>query len=131
MDPLGASTHNIVLPCEAVDDSYNKYPMSSDRRVRKAHTPYLIQTLNLVFMLKIRRFLLFGIRSRGIELWTKRDCQLLLGWEKKKVCAQQAPSRFEVACVLCSLLNTNYRCDIQNRIHQLEIAHAYIPALAR
>ena len=61
------------IATEPVDDSYHKYPMSSDRRVGDVRAPHLIRTLYLAFAQKIREFLMFRMRFRGIEMRTRID----------------------------------------------------------
>ena len=62
------------LAAEPVDDSYHKCPMPGNRRVNNVRAPDLIRTLYLAFAQKIREFLMFRMRFRGIETRTWIDC---------------------------------------------------------
>ena len=62
------------LAAEPVDDSYHKCPMPGNRRVSDVRAPDLIRTLDLAFAQKIREFLMFRMRFRGIETRTWIDC---------------------------------------------------------
>lgn len=58
---------------EPVNDSDHECPMTGYRRVSDVRAPYLIRTLYLAFAQKIREFLMFRMRFRGIETRTRID----------------------------------------------------------
>ena len=61
------------LAAEPVDNSNHKCSMTGNRRVSNVRTPYLIRTLYLAFAQKIREFLMFRMRFRGVKTRTWID----------------------------------------------------------
>ena len=57
---------------EPVDDSYH-CRMPGQRRISDVCAPYLIRALYPAFAQKIREFLMFEMRSRGLEMRTRID----------------------------------------------------------
>ena len=58
---------------EPVNDSNHKCPMTGYRRISDVRTPYLIRTFYLAFAQKIREFLMFRMRLRGVKTRTWID----------------------------------------------------------
>ena len=62
-----------TLATEPVDDSNHKCPMTGYRRVSNVRAPYLIRALYFAFTQKIREFLMFRMRFRGVKTRTWID----------------------------------------------------------
>ena len=62
------------LAAEPVDNSNHKCPMTGYRRVSNVRAPYLIRALYFAFTQKIREFLMFRMRFRGVKTRTRIDC---------------------------------------------------------
>ena len=62
------------LAAEPVDNSNHKCPMTGYRRVSNVRAPDLIRALYFAFTQKIREFLMFRMRFRGVKTRTRIDC---------------------------------------------------------